>query len=76
MQQLSDRLYQLCVTLLVASTVALQLGLPAKWVGIISFVVLDLVGILWGSQDTPANGSRSRQTSRRKHQHVMANAAA
>jgi len=76
MKELTDRFTKLCRVLLVLGPLAIVLGCPPLWVGICSFVILDVSSIALVTKNSSSDDSGLCQTSSRQHQEVMARAAA
>ena len=61
MKNLLDRLAKLAQGVLACAALAVLLGLPAMWVGIVSFLVLDIAGIAWADQKS-SGGKKGRRS--------------
>ena len=78
MKRLCTRLSKLSLIVMALALAGLLLGFPAKWIGIVAFVVIDFAGIAWAGQDSPPADKlpgalwRLCQFSCGQHQQVMA----
>lgn len=63
MKPFYSRLSNLSLVVVLCAVVAVILGLPPKWVGIVSFMVIDFAGIALAGRNSP-RGKRAIAPSR------------
>ena len=67
MKQLSKSFADLVIALGILAIVALISGIPARWVSVATFMVLDLAGIMWASNNHSKHGGHRVRPKRQMH---------